>query len=143
MNNASAFFLPVYRRRRPVHDGGMGCVAIGSAGCVRGGVGRGGIAAGLALALGLAAALSAGAARAQPVQGLYMSGGLGLSFRAPDAGTTLPPADPPPSARSFAPAPTPAPLPTGQAALGYGFADSGVPLRLELQGVFMNGRTGP
>ncbi|WP_048861333.1 hypothetical protein [Acidisphaera rubrifaciens] len=94
----------------------------------------------------LSAALPAGAARAQPVQGVYMSGGLGLSFRAPDAaGGTLPPIDPPSTARvpALAPAPTPAPLPTGHAALGYGFADSGVPLRMELEGTFMNGRTGP
>ena len=103
------------------------------------------LAASLALALAVAsmALLAPGRARAQPVQGLYMSGGVGLSFQAPYTHDSLPPIDPPPATRSVAAAPTPAPLPTGQAALGYGFAGSGLPMRVELQGAFMNGRASP
>ena len=142
MNNASAFFLPVYRRRRMGQDGGMRNTPTASP---MPPASAAPLAASLALALAVAsmALLAPGRARAQPVQGLYMSGGVGLSFQAPYTHDSLPPIDPPPATTSLAPAPTPAPLPTGQAALGYGFAGSGLPMRVELQGAFMNGRASP
>ena len=154
MNNASAFFLPVYRGRRMGQDGGMRNTPTASPmppapdAPLAGPVGarlaaRLVVPLALALAVASMALLAPGRARAQPVQGLYMSGGVGLSFQAPYTHDSLPPIDPPPATRSVAPAPTPAPLPTGQAALGYGFAGSGLPMRVELQGAFMNGRASP
>ena len=83
---------------------------------------------GLMLSAAAALAASAGTARAQPVRGFYMSGGVGAAF--PHGPVVTSPSQP-----GLAPAPTPAdpaaPGAAGQGSFGYGVGNG---LRFETEG---------